>query len=375
MKGFLKWSASSFEIKRDMACVSEAIRTEGNIACNFQGITITNKNLFLLNKVENSIRHLFSNTINFSRILHIYVWLQPKEEVKEIENEAGKIIKHFNFRKFKQNDRILTFVDSVNSLCFNKKYKIKLDNRTLLIDIKSENYDIKIDSNTNAKTTSYIQYTIYNSKFSRFLHDEFKIQLGKKSYDIFMPKMIKNAGNDIKKEIIGIVVSCEGNIGNFNKATRLISVKMCSRKYLSDLSDMLNEFGISNRIYKAENRLWTLKISRKKNLEQFYKTIKLFHSEKIREMKKLIKAYSKNRFAHWEADKAYLRAVKDFGSTTSENLAKHLSKDSNHIRFRLKKLMENGYLTRIGGKCYGYYRKRDPYVYSITETGKKFINS
>lgn len=373
MKEIPKWSLSSL---RDMACISEAIRTEGNIASNFQGITISNTNLFLLNKVENSIRLLFSNPIKFSRILHIYVWLEPKDEVVEIENEVGKIIKHFTIRKFKhKNDRILTFVDSVKSLDFSKNYKIRLDNRILLLDVKSEDYKIKMISSLKVKTTSYIQDTFYNSRFARFLHNTFEIQLGKKSYDIFMPKLLKDADRDIKKEIIGIVVSCEGNIGNFSNSTRLISIKMGSKKYLSDLLKMLNEFDIISRIYKAENKLWTLKISRKKNMEQFNKAIRLFHSEKIRELNELINSYSKNRFAHWEADKAYLMAVKNFGPITSEKLSEFMSKDTNHIRSRLKILMESGYLKRVGGRCYGYYRKRDPYIYSITESGKKFVNS
>lgn len=374
----LKCRALPLSIKmcKEIACISEAIRTEGNIVTNFQGITISNTNLFLLNKLEKSIKFLFQNKARFSRILHIYMWLQPKDSIIEIKNEVGKPIKRFTIRKFKnKNDNILTFVDSVNSLNFIKCFKIKLKNRLITLNAKSEDYKIKINSENHIKTTSYLQDTFYNAAFARFLHHNLEIQIGRKSYNIFLPKILKNADEDILKEIVGIVTSCEGNIGNYKKSTRLITIKIGSKKYLIGILKLLNKFGVNSRICKVENKLWALKISRKKNLENFYKTFKLFHSEKIKELKTLISSYSKNKIAHWEADRFYLTSVNKFGPITSEKLAKILDKSSDHIRFRLKKLFEEDYLKRTGGKCYGYYRKRDPFIYSITKAGIRLIDS
>lgn len=88
---------------------------------------------------------------------------------------------------------------------------------------------------------------------------------------------------------------CDGTVYNKNY-TRYVAIDSINLKGLKQISNVLDEFGIKNKIYDIKykgNISYRLKISKKENLIKFEKLIGFNHPKKKEKLKQAIKSYKR----------------------------------------------------------------------------------
>ena len=364
-------------IDRKLVCVSEMIRVEGNIIMDhssFQGVTLSNTEATLLRKFEKCLLNLGINKNSFSLIVHIFIELPKDREIIKIMNEIGKSV---GFKKLSQilKNKVIQFIDSIDSLDKSKHFEIVLDNNkkyNISLTIPSKGR-VMIKCRPNIRCWGYIQFSVYNSVFAKFLHYCLGIQNKRKSYSIKLHVLIKSSSSRILQEVIGVVVSCEGYIKFHKKKNdRSIIIKLASKKYLEDLQNILLKFGIECKIKPVPRNLFQLVISRKSNLIKFFRLFPIYHAKKSKVLRSMVNSYSKRRFAHFEADLIYLSTIKKMQPVTVKELSKRLNRNPDSVCFRLNKLLRRGLVKRNCRFFNGF--GSTPYNYWITKRGEHLLN-
>lgn len=96
-----------------------------------------------------------------------------------------------------------------------------------------------------------------NSKAITTFFKNLGIKSGNKTDDNFIPKIVLNSNNDIKKGLIRGVFDTEGTItfkkDYFGKHSKpIVSVKMKSEKFILQLKKLLEELGFNPKLYRED---------------------------------------------------------------------------------------------------------------------------
>lgn len=358
------------EINEDLAYVSEAIRTEGNILYPFQGIAIPNTELTLLKRMETALKKLGIFKKSLYKLIHIRM-KRPNSKIIRITKEDGSNLHFLVADDITYKTKIIQFTDSIDSLNVNKIYRIKLEgNKEISLKISIKEGKIKIETKPETLCRGVLRLVAYNSVLAKFLHYNLLIQTDKKSHKIFLPDILKNASLNVLKEIIGVVVSCEGHVGFYEKnLDRFIRIKLQSKEYLENLRGILKKFNIESRIGFTTDKMFRLTISRQYNLLKFFKLFPLYHINKRKIINKIVESYSETRLEYYKADLMYLSYVKRHQPVTPLKLSKLLNKDDDHTRARLNKLFRSGLLERKERIFNG--KGSTPLLYSISKSGEE----
>ena len=116
-------------------------------------------------------------------------------------------------------------------------------------------------------------------------------QVSTKNWEV--PKDLTN-----KQKIIWIraFADCDGTVGHYNY-NRYIAIDSINLNGLNQISNVLSELGIFNRIQKVRYKeiiSYRLKISRKDNLVRFNKLIGFNHPKKKQKLIEAINSYKQN---------------------------------------------------------------------------------
>ncbi len=379
-KVFLKSSRNEWnvrfpiELNEDLFLISEAIRTEGNIMKGrdknnkMQGIVISNKDAHLLKTVEIAL-----NTHNiksgFSRILVVTIFPNVNKVSKVVNKVNGKNL-YFSF-----NGGKLIFTEQVPNYEVNKEYSIYFENKVENVNIKiSDKNLVSIESVLKGKCSIILQ--VYNSVFANFLSNLFSIPYGiglEKTYTIDFPFDINLLSDETIKNILNIVISCEGNIFfGREKSDRIIKIKLASKKYLEKIQLMFNRFGIDSKIRKAtEEILYILDIRRRKNFERLFDLIKLYSQNKEDILTNIVNSYLKDRMPHFEAKSDYLKILRKLGPTTLKGISNTINRNYDTLIGVYGRLEKDGYVEKYGRKFLG--TKTTPWNYKISNKGLKYL--
>ncbi len=364
-----------FPIKLDKNyfIISEAIRTEGCIMKgknSVQGIAISNKNIFLIKLIENKLKKLNICEKSFSRRLHIYCYFKKKENIKTVLCKTTNRKLHFNFKNKRLifTDFLLDF-DNIE-----KEYEIVINNKRIPLKIKTNKHDV-IFVDSKLHSTAFVSLQAYNTVFAKFLHHCFDIphSIGnKKSFIIDFPFNIEKLSKDILKEIINIVVSCEGSV-NIHKKARAITIKIGSLNYLKKLQKILSIFGIGSFLWnKSVEKLYILEIRRKNNFLKFNNLIELYTKHKKIKLMKILSSYQKDRFTYFEATKNYLSILQENEPITLKEISKIMNKNYNTIMATFCRLYNEGLINKYGKRYTG--KGNTPWIFELTSKGKEYIN-
>ena len=360
-------------LNKDFFIISEAIRTEGCLMKgkskdSIQGLAISNKDVFLINLIETILRKLNIDKKSFSRLLHIYCYLTPEQKVDEVIESSTKEKLHFKCT----NNRLI-FLDTIQDYNIEREYILKINGYA--VNLKAEinkNNIITIDSKLHS--TGFVSLQIYNSVFARFLHYQFDIPYGignKKTFTIDFPFNIQGLPKDILKEIINIVICCEGCVFK-HRGTRIIKIKIGSEIYLKKLKQILSVFDIESRISnKNKYGLYTLSITRKNNLIKIKNLIDLYVKYKNIELNRIISSYDPNRVTHLEATKYYLSLLKKYEPTTLKNLSIQTNRNYETLIGVFDRLDKKGFLGKEGKKYIG--KGTTPWIYKLSKEGNDYL--
>jgi len=342
----------------DFFTLAETIKVEGYIMKeHFQGFAISNKDIQLLERIEECTLKKGVDVSCFSRMLHIYIYLSESQEIKSIK-DANR-----NELHFKVNNGRLIFTKSVKNYDINEQYVLTLkDNTTTPLSVCISNNLISTRSDL-VRSTAHAVLQVYNSVFSRALHHIFKIPVGigtQKSYVIDLPFDISLLSEDILKTILSVVFSCESNV-LLHKGTRSVKIKMASRIYLIRIRTILKKFDIDTTLVKSTDGLHVLTVWRRANLLKLSKIIDWFTVYKKQTMDKILNSYMDNRFTHYEAQNKYLLCLRENGFLTVEQASKLIGRGEAAVRKYFNILCNKNLAKRrktalrTGGFFYTYY--------------------
>ncbi len=379
---FLPHSKNSWKTKfpikldKNYFIISEAIRTEGCLIKGknknmVQGLAIPNKDIFLLNMIENLLTKLNINKKSVNRILNVVLYFDNDPEIEEIIDLNSNRKMHFHY-----NNQRLFILDSVPDYNLKNKYKVNLkNNQSYIIHVYvDKNNLVTVKSNTNS--TGYITLQVYNSVFAKFLHYIFNIDYGignKKTYNIDFPFRINNIPENILKSIVNTVICCEGHIRHKHRRDRAIIIKIASKEYLKKIQNILLRLGINSTIWKkTTGGLFVLRIGRRKNLVNIDKNMKLYVKYKKIKLKGIVNSYLKNRFTHYEACGNYLDMIHKYGPIDLKKLSNLTKKNYGTLMGALRRLEKQGFLKKYGKK-YNGSKGTTPWIYSLSDKGKDYL--
>jgi hypothetical protein len=294
------------------------------------------------------------------------LYFNEEPNIKEIINLSSNKSMHFHYK----NGRLF-ILDSILNYNLNEKYKIVFNNKISIINVSiKENGLLNISS--EIKSTGYINLQIYNSVFAKFLHYAFKIEYGignNKTYNINFPFEINKLSDDILKEIINIVISCEGHITNQYRSTRAIVIKIASKRYLEKFQKILSRFEIESKIGdKTSENLYILHVFRKNNLIKVNNLIKLYIKSKEIRLNDVMRSYLKNRYPNHEATINYLSILKKYSPTDLKRLSRLTDKKYNTLISVFDRLDKQGFIKKWGKRYTG--KGNTPWVYDLSKKGK-----
>ena len=362
-------------LNKDFFIISEAIRTEGciikgKVKDKIQGLAISNKDIFLIKLIESKIKNLEIRDKCFSRLLNIYAYPNKEQKViRVLENSTNKEI------HFKQTKDRLVFLEQIKDYNINKSYTIHFKEGKTKLKVRiNENNIVTTDSDLHS--TAYITLQIYNQVFARFLSEIFSTPFGigtKKTFTIDFPFDINRLSKDILKEIINIVISCEGCVVNY-KGTRSIRIKIGSINYLKKFQQILSIFKIESRIYnKNKEGLYILEIFRKNNLIKINNLIDFYVKYKKIQLVEALNSYNLNRVPHYEASRFYLSLIRKYEPTTIKELSKKTNTKYETLMGQLIRLDKKGLVEKEGKVFNG--KGATPWVYRLSKKGVKCLEN
>jgi len=338
---------SKIKVDRNLAFVSECIRTEGSINKNASFFSFGNSHVRLIQEFKNRLGKIMQDCKLYEYLhVHIDIPLNAKKDSIKIVSRNRKIEK-FNLRtrnRFGKTVKELNFIDKVTSYPDIKIYKIFLDNK--LFDVEINIFpDSRIKVKSILKVSAVIQLNIVAKSIKEYLKNILMIPEGRKSYIIYIPKVIKNSSKNILKEVISAVFSCEGWLAFLpgRKGIRTISLEMRSIQYIQDIADILSKFSIKCRISKNHE---ILTISGKKNLQSFLKNFRFIQPEKQEKLCTMMESYQK--YSSYELENICLKALQEIDKPlTIYQIAQNIDKRRERTRQILKKLIEKNEVTEI----------------------------
>ena len=338
---------SSIPINLETIYLIEALKVEAYWNRKNFTLTIQNKDIPFLNKIEEIVSKL---GINVSKRILLKIRLKDKskkQDVKIIEDNK-KLNFHIEKSPFNQDK-----VKAVTSLPHKKEYKLKVYIKNKIYSIKIVTRKKKLDYESKLDCWLYGDARFPCKKILDFL-DEYTGG----NNNLHVENQLLNSKPEIVMSAFSALIDCEGSI-NWYGLKRVIIVRMRDKNYLSQWSKLLKKFGIGNKLRKhAEN--WELDISGWEDFDRLDKLgFKLHHSGKMEKWGKLMRGFKRNQISRGSYKLFYTNKLKELNKKiTSKEFADILGKSKRVIDHYLLKLEREGLIS-----C---NRNVWPYLYFIS---------
>jgi len=358
------------KINDSLLFLAEVIRLEGYIMKeNLQGAAVSNKDTHILSRIENSYKKLFPDR-KVSKHLIVMLYPQNKKITKIVDSQNNSLRFHYDAKGR------LTFIRPLKNFNIKSKYQIYSDKSYFSLNILVDKNGL-IATSSEIHSTSYATIQIYNRRLMENLVSKFKIPYGigsKKSYIIDLPYDLNRLSNKQLAIIFDVIISCEGCVFYGKaKGDRVLKIKLASENYLEKISQLFESVGIRPQpIRRTTDGLFILDIRKRKNFKKIYNFMTLTSKKKFSILKEIVTSYSSKRFAHYEADKNYLKFLNQKSFSAGE-LARLLKRSENVTKRALNRLFESGYLNQKQKKFGKNIRPSS--VYSLNHKGKIFLST
>ena len=322
---------SEIKINKDTAYLIEALKVEGYWSSKNFTLTIQNKDLPLLNHIEELANNL---GMKVGKRILLKIRLNnntKKEEVKLIEKNK-ELNFHIEKSPFDENK-----VKAVTSLPYKKNHKISINynNRIYLINIKY--LKDKIICEGNLECWAYGDLRFPTKKLLEFLDkyaNKKKLEIG----EYMLPK-----NTELIASAFSALIDCEGSINHY-QLYRKLRVRMRNKKYLEQWAELLNKIDIGCKFRKNNDKEYEINIS---GWEDFNKLseigIKFYNSKKEKSWKEIMGSFKRNQISRNSYKEFYVKELKKLNKkVTSEEFANHLKKSKRVVNHYLSKLKKEG---------------------------------
>ncbi len=324
----------------------ETLKVEGYWNTKRYTLTLQNKNLSLLNYIEDIVKEL---GVTPSKRLLVKIRLNDnsvKEKVKILEGDKEL---NFHIEKSPFDNKK---VKAVISLPYKKIYELKIFylNEIYKLRISSYKHQIKCQGNLQCWVYKDLRFPI------KALLD-FLDKYGGNKRDLHIHHKLLRSNEKFFMSAFSALIDCGGSI-NWYGLKRVIRVRMRSKDYLEEWSKLLKEHGIGNK-YRRNKNDWELNIS---GWEDFYKLEEkgfcLHHSEKLDRWKRMMKEFKRHQISRGTYREFYIKKLKEMNKkVTAEEIASFIGKGKRVVSHYLLKLERERLI-----EC---NKAKEPYLYFI----------
>ncbi|MAG52667.1 MAG: hypothetical protein CMH62_01755 [Nanoarchaeota archaeon] len=352
-------------LNKDWIYVSELTRCEGHITS--KRIALENTNTELIHKFRSALLNLGikKETIKERLDVKIQIPLATKlEDLKIVNTTYDQPIKkpHLRILKLKEgNKKEVVFND--RNFEYNKTniYLINYKKKKIKVSVNVPKKD-KITSESSLvdkryqKSSIAVALDISNKTLAMILNVVFEIPMGKKSYIIHIPELIKKTPNEMLKIIIESVLDAESTVMN----DRII-LGSKSKKYLEDLREILRKFNITSS-FNANKEV--LNVFGHRNIDKINEHFGLI-KEKSNKINEVISNRKKTQSPKGQSETLYLKSISELGIADWKFISTNAGRTNHSSRLYLKELLRKDYI-RI-------FMNGKPKRYRITHLGKKHL--
>lgn len=334
-------------LDEDMLYLIETLKVEGYWSTKNYTLTLQNKNVPLLNHIEEILKK--KGLIVPSKRILLKIRLEDetkKEEIKIIENEQ-ELAFHIEKSPFDNKK-----VKAVTSLPYRREHNLKVvyKDKTHLINIKW--------NATNLTYESELKCFLYGDL--RFAKIELLTFLDKYCGDkknFHVEEFLFNA--DEKKVIsaFSALIDCEGTVTQYG-FKRNIQIRMRNKDYLLQWKELLKKFEIECRFSKDKDG-WGIVIEGWEDFDKLKKMgLKLYHSEKARKFEEVMQGFKRNQISRGSYKDFYVNKLKEINKkVTIKQFAEIIGKKMRNTTHYIKKLREEGLICED--------KRQHPHLYFI----------
>ncbi len=335
------------ELTEKTSYLLEVLKVEGYYNFNNNSLSLQNKNLPFLRRIEEIVTEL---GMNISKRLLIKIRLPDKtkkEDVKIYEKDK-EINFHMEKSPFDENK-----VKAVTSRAYQNVYNLKVITGGIVKEIEIKILGDEILYKGDLECWAYKDIRFPNKRIFSFIR---KYDKNKNDFSEY----ILREDTKIIMSAFSALIDAEGSI-NWYGLTRKIRVRMRNKSYLKEWNSLLNKLGIGCRFSK--NKIdWEITIS---GWEDFNKLdrygIKFYNSKKLKEWQEMMKGFKRNQISRNSYKEFYINKIKEGRKgITAEQLAKQLNKSKRVINHFLHKLEKDKLIYHKHGKR--------PYLYFISNS-------
>ena len=338
----------SIPINEDTIYLMEAMKVEGYWRTTSYTLTIQNKDIPLLNHIENIAIKL---GVKPAKRILLKIRLEDgtsKEDIKIIINN-NEINFHIEKSPFDNKKR-----KAVTNLSYKDNYKLDIltKNKKYNIELKSYRNRFSIEGDIQAWAYEDLRFPV--KKLLEFLDT-----YGGDKKNLRISDIIKS-NEKLLISSFSALIDCEGSINCYG-LKRVLSIRMKSKNYLDDWSKLLKSRDIGNKLSKHGN-LWEITISGWEDFKKLEsKGLKLYHSIKREKWNKMMGGFQRNQISRGSYKEYYLNKLKEYDKEASAiELAKFLNKSKRTVNHFLLKLEKDKLIERTNKG------KGKPYLYSIS---------
>jgi len=336
------------KINEKTAYLLETLKVEAHYNFNNNALSLQNKNLPFLQRIENIVSEL---GMNISKRLLIKIRLPNKTKKEEIKIEESDKEVNFHIEKspFDENK-----VKAVTSQPYKTKYEFKVIAKNNIDKVKIEILSDNIICKGDLECWAYKDIRFPNKKIFRFIN---KYSKDKNEFSEYLlrenPKMIMSA--------FSALIDAEGSI-NWYGLKRVVRVRMRNKKYLKNWSILLYNLGINCKFRQNTDSEYEINISGWEDFNKLEKYgIVFYNSKKLREWKDMMNGFKRKQISRSSYKEFYINKMKECGGKiTAEELAKQLNKSKRVINHFFHKLEKDKLISHKPG--------RKPYLYFISNS-------
>jgi len=322
-------------LDEDMLYLIETLKVEGYWSTKNYTLTLQNKNIPLLNHIEEILKK--RGLIVPSKRILLKIRLEDetdKEDIKIIEKDR-ELSFHIEKSPFDNKK-----VKAVTSLPYQKEHNLNVIYRN-----KTHPINIKWNAN-NLSYESELKCFVYGDL--RFAKIEILKFLDKHCGDkkhFHVEEFLFKA--DEKKVIsaFSALIDCEGTVTWYG-FKRNIQIRMRNKEYLLQWKDLLTKFGVNCRFSKDKDG-WGIVIEGWEDFDKLKRmSLKLYHSEKAKKFEEIMHGFKRNQITRGSYKQFYINKLKEIKQkVTIKEFSRLIGKSERNTAHHIRKLKKEGLIS------------------------------
>lgn len=315
-----------FKLNPEFIYLIEAIKVEAYWSPKNYTLSIQNKNLPFLKRIEKIVKNL---GINPSK--RILLKIKPdkdfnREDITLISN--SKLSFHIEKSPFDGSKKIVT------SLPYKRKYvvKLKINSKTYSLALQEGKEEFEIKS--KFKAWAYLDLRFPKIRLLNFL-TEF---IGNNK-EVKVQPFLFNADKGHIASAFSALIDAEGSLTQYRHYRR-IRIRMRNYNYLKQWKQLLEKFDIQSQLRWNDEKEAQLKIEGCEDFDKLQELgVRFYHSKKTKEFENILKSYIRRQVSRNMAHSFYIKNLKKIGKPiTAREFSEKLGKS---------KRVTNHYLTGL----------------------------